>query len=88
MIGFAYRPLIDPIDVLIPWVHDAWFLLLLPLAFGISLVYRAVRLEDLSRLWVSTLQMTAQVVFGMVALAVAGYLFVVVLVPWLTPAAW
>lgn len=81
----AYRPFIDPIDAWLPWAHDAWFVLLIPLALGISIAYRAVRAEDFSRYWLSVLKMTAQVILGMVALTLAGYIFVLVLMPLLTP---
>lgn len=83
--AFSYRPFIDPVDVWIPWIHDAWFFLLIPLAFGISVVYRAVRLDNLAEFWPSVLKMTAQIILGMIALALAGYIFVLVLLPLLTP---
>ena len=40
----AYRPFIDPLDL-----QRGWFILLLPLALGVSITYKAVRVEDLSR---------------------------------------
>ncbi|TVQ62165.1 MAG: hypothetical protein EA378_06815 [Phycisphaerales bacterium] len=84
-LAFDYRPFIDPVDVWIPWIHDAWVFLLIPLAFGISVVYRAIRVEDMRDFWPSVLKMTAQVVLGIIALALAGYIFVLVLLPLLMP---
>ena len=36
----AYTPFIDPIN----GVHGWWYLLLVPLCFGISVIYRALKL--------------------------------------------
>lgn len=71
----GYTPFVDPIDL-----HDSWWFTIVPLAFGISLAYKSVRLDDLSRIWSQTLLMTAQMVAGMIGLAVAAYLIVEVIV--------
>jgi hypothetical protein len=47
----AYRPFIDPLRG--GWNY--WYLFLLPLSFLVALVYKAVRLDDLSRLLGQTL---------------------------------
>lgn len=36
-----FRPFLDPIEL-----HGLWWVLLIPLALGISVVYKAVRLPD------------------------------------------
>lgn len=38
-----FRPFLDPIEL-----HGLWWVLLFPLALGISVVYKAVRLPDAS----------------------------------------
>jgi hypothetical protein len=71
----AWRPFLDPIPI-----HDIWYLFLIPLSFLISVAYKAVRMRKLERYWASVGIMTAQIVIGMVALALATYLFVMVYV--------
>ena len=73
----AYIPFLDPIHGLQP----VWFLLLLPLAFGISTIYRAVRARSFERFWQSVGVMTAQIVVAMIALAVALIVLVQVAIP-------
>lgn len=75
LVSLAYRPFLDPLDV-----HNIWWLFLAPFAFGIAMVYKAVRLRTLGRYWLHVLMMTVQIIFGMIALAVASYLFVEVYV--------
>ena len=43
----AYIPFLMPINALQEW----WYLLLLPLAFGISMIYKALRMPTLERYW-------------------------------------
>ena len=72
-----YVPFLDPIHGL----QGVWYLLLLPLAFGISLIYRAVRVRTFERFWQGVGVMTLQIVLAMVALAVALILLVQVAIP-------
>jgi len=74
-LSLAIRPFLDPLNV-----HDVWWLFLLPMALGISVVYKAVRLTTLERYWLQVFIMTAQIILGMLALAIASYLFVEVYV--------
>ena len=76
----AWRPFLDPISV-----HGTWYLLLIPLAFGIAMVYRAVRLADLGGYWWKVLALTVQIVVSMILLGLASYLFIQVAVPFLMP---
>jgi hypothetical protein len=71
----AWRPFIDPLDA-----HGTWYLLLLPLVFFISMVWKAVRLPSLENYWRQVLMMTAQGIVGLVALALTSYLLVQVYV--------
>jgi len=74
----AWVPFLEPMRALQP----VWFLLLIPLAFGISVIYKALRMDDLSRFWRSALITTVAIVGGVAGL---GVLFAV-LVEWIIPA--
>lgn len=74
----AWRPFLEPLDL-----QRAWFILLLPLAVGISVVYKAVRLHSMDHYLKEVGIMTVQVVVGMLALAVGFYLLVEVYVKWM-----
>ncbi len=75
----AYIPFLDPIQ----GAHVWWYLLLVPLAFGVSVIYRALRMPRLDRYWRSVWMMTMQIVLAMVGLAVALVVLVDVVIPWL-----
>lgn len=78
----AYRPFIDPIDA-----HGWWFFLLVPMAFLVSLAYKAVRVADLKDLARNTLVMTVQITLSMIGLGFAFYLFVQHVLPHIVPRA-
>lgn len=71
-----YRPFIDPINL-----HDRWWLTLLPLALGISLAYKAIRVKTFDGYAKQVLLMTAQIIGGMILLSAILYVFVDVIVP-------
>lgn len=75
-----YRPFLDPIDA-----HKYWFLLLVPLAIGISFAYKAVRVPDLREFPRQLAVMTIQIILAMIGLGIAFYLFVQFVVPFITP---
>lgn len=77
----AYTPFIDPINA-----HSTWYLLLIPLAVGISVVYKAVRVGDLRYYPRQVLAMTGQIVGVMVLLAVGAYVLIQHLLPVIFPA--
>ncbi len=74
---FAYTPFITPMHSMQPW----WYVLVVPLAFGISLIYKSLHLQDMRKLMTSTLVMTAQIVLAVVALGLAVAIFVVYVIP-------
>ncbi|QOJ00608.1 MAG: hypothetical protein HRU70_08930 [Phycisphaeraceae bacterium] len=76
----AWTPFLDPIDI-----HRVWYLTLIPLAFGIAVVYKAVRLHDLNHYWRHVLIMTAQIALGIIALAIATWLLVILILPAIAP---
>jgi len=75
----AYTPILDPLP-LHGWL---WWLLLPPLALGVSMIYKAVRAQDMDRYWRETLLMTFHIVGAMVLLAFGIH----VVVEWLLPRA-
>ena len=72
----AYRPFIDPINA-----HHWWYLLLIPMALGISVAYKAVRVPDLKEFPRAVAVMTVQIVVAMIALGAASYVCVQYVVP-------
>jgi len=77
---FPYRPFIDPVR---GPVHSHWYFLLLPMAFGIAVVYKAVMLKTMEHYWTQVVYLTAQIVVGMILLALASYLLVMLYVPYI-----
>lgn len=75
-----WRPFLDPINA-----HDWWYLLLLPLAIGISIAYKAVRTRNLSQYWRQVAVMTIHLVAAMVLLAVAAYVLLILILPRIVP---
>ena len=73
----AWTPFLEPWYAL----HNVAYLMLIPLSFGISVIYKALRLPDLDRFWLEVLVMTTQVIISMIALGVG----LTVLVQWLVP---
>ena len=73
----AWRPFLDPL----PAAGPVWWLLILPLAFGISVIYKAIRVPSLETYWKQVLLMTGQIVLTMAAIAVGLHLFVELVLP-------
>ena len=81
MIGaiLGYVPFVEPISLFQTW----WYLLLIPLALGISIIYKAMRVYDLATFWWQVAVMTIQIVLAMIALAVGLVVLVQLIVPML-----
>jgi hypothetical protein len=77
MTPLAWTPFLEPINALQSW----WYLLLVPLAFGISMIYKALRLAKLDQYWRQVGMMTTQVVLAMVALAIGLAVIIELLIP-------
>lgn len=75
----AWRPFLDPIDA-----HAWWFLLIFPVAFLLSLSWKAVRVDDIRGLWRSVLVMTTQTVLVLLGLGFAAFVGLTVVLPLLT----
>lgn len=73
----GYIPFLTPMNALLDWT----FLLVVPLAFGISVIYKAMRLRDLTLFWRDVAVMTFQIILGMVALSIALIIVVRLMIP-------
>lgn len=73
----AYVPFVQPLNIFHAWSY----VLLVPLAFGISVIYKALRMRRLDGFWRHVLIMTTQIVLAMIALAVGLTIVVEVVVP-------
>lgn len=73
----AWIPFIHPMNALQDW----WYLLVIPLALGISVIYKAMRMPRLDEFWRQTTVMTLQIIIAMIALAVCLTLLVQVILP-------
>ena len=87
----AHRPFIDALTL-----HSVWFTMLIPLAFFISITWKAVRLPDVAGAgnhprfpWkgfaFGVVSMTVQIVVSMIALGAVSYLMVQYAAPALVP---
>jgi hypothetical protein len=77
MHSLAYIPFINPINAFHVW----WFMLLVPMALGISMVYKALKLASLEQYWRQVTMMTVQILIGMAALAGALVILVQLVIP-------
>jgi hypothetical protein len=74
----AWRPFLDPINI-----HELWWALLVPMALGVSVVYKAVRVKTMDHYWREVVIMTAQIVLAMIMLGAAVYVFIEFYVSWI-----
>jgi len=73
----CYIPFVYPMEVF----NDYWYFLILPLSFGIAVIYKALYLGGLNHFWRHATIMTVQIVLAMVALAILLILFVQYVIP-------
>ncbi len=66
----AWRPLLDPLPV-----DGYWLWLMLPMALAVATVYKAIKLDDLSRLPKQALWLAVQ--FVIVMMLAAGVLWLI-----------
>jgi hypothetical protein len=80
VLTLAWRPFLDPLDL-----HAYWYALLIPLALGISIADKAVRVRNMERYWMNVLTMTAQIVGSIIGLGLLAYIVLILIVPRLIP---
>jgi|GEM_PF-575314 len=73
----GWIPLLEPAGAL----GTIWWLLMIPLVFGISIAYRATHEESLDRFWFRVVAFTVKSTLAMGSLAVLLYLFVYWIIP-------
>ncbi len=76
----AWRPILDPLPI-----DDVWYLLLLPIALGIAMAYKAVRVADLKTFPKQVLVMAVQTVLAIAGLAVGAYVVIELALPIIAP---
>jgi len=76
----AWRPFLDPLNL-----QSHWFWLLIPLSVGVSMTYKAVRLESLDHYWRKVLMMTTQLIVAIIAMGAAAFLIVEYILPIILP---
>ena len=70
-------PFIDPMNI-----HDQWWLTIIPLAFLVSMAYKATRVPELTHFWRQVWLMTLQILIGLILFAFGVH----VLLEWIIPA--
>jgi len=73
----AWTPLFDPINAVFTW----WFLLAPVLAFGVAMIYKAMRVPNVRSYWRQVAVLTMQIVLGMIVLALCLF----ALTEWIVP---
>lgn len=84
MSTLAFAPFLEPLNAL----HGPWAWMLLPLALGIAVIFRAIR-EPEHRFWPRYIRgvamLTLKITLGVLLLGVAFHLFARVWLPLVTP---
>ena len=62
-------------------VQASWYLLLIPMAIGISVIYRSLRETSYNEYWRAVIIMTMQIVVGISALSLVIGAFVQLVIP-------
>ena len=83
--NYSWRPFIDPLDIAIPALQLYWYVLLVPISVLVSIVYKAVRVRDMAGFGRAVVTMSVQIITAMIALGVASYLLVQVVIPIIAP---
>lgn len=80
MSTLAYTPFIDALPL-----HDAWYLLIIPMTIFLAIGYKAVRCPDLKKFPKEVIFFIVQILGVMALLAIGFTIFVNVLIPMLAP---
>ena len=73
----AWIPILEPM----PWAHRIWWLFAIPLALGMTMAWKAVRLPSLEHYWRAVFVMTGQILLTIAGIAAGLFVIVVVLLP-------
>ena len=66
VVVLAWRPFLDPMPI-----EDMWLWFLIPLSLAVAVVYKAIKLPTLDRLWIESVYLGLQIL-GFMALAAVG----------------
>lgn len=80
MITLAYTPFIDALPL-----HEAWFLLIVPMTIFLAIGYKAVRCSNMRHYPKEVVVFIVQILGVMALLAIGFTIFVNVLVPMIAP---
>lgn len=72
----AYTPFLDPLNI-----ESWWYFTLVPLAFFVSVAYKAIRVHTFEHYWRNVLIMTTQIVFSIVGLGVLMFVLITQVMP-------
>jgi hypothetical protein len=75
--ALAWIPFLEPM----PASHRWWWLSIVPLALGVAMAWKAVRLASLEGYWAAVLRMTVEIVLAVVGIALGLFLLVQMLLP-------
>ena len=75
----GWIPMIGPAS----WLQPVWWLLLIPMAWGLSMAYKAIRVGSLEGYWMAVLVMTFQIVIAMVAIGLGLMILIQFVLPML-----
>lgn len=73
----GYTPFLTPLNAIQPF----WYLLAIPFAFLISMIWKAIRVRDMDLYWRHVTVMATLIVVGLLALAIVLTLLVEVGIP-------
>lgn len=76
----AYTPFVDALSI-----HEYWYLLIIPMAIFLAIGYKSVRCGDMSHFLREVIIFTIQVLGGLLLLAIAFTIIIVVILPLLSP---
>ena len=73
----AYIPFIEPL----PAAHRYWWLLIVPLAIGVAMSWKSVRLKTLEHYWRDVISMSVQIVLGVAGIAFGLFILIQFVLP-------
>ena len=77
MLLASWIPFVSPMN----WLQSLWYITLIPLAIGIAMIYKAIRVTHLRTYWAQVGMLSSQIVLTIVLLAIALILFVRFIIP-------
>lgn len=80
MMTLAYTPFIDALSI-----HEYWYLLIIPMSIFLAIGYKSVRCSDMDKFFRQVVIFTIQILGGLMLLAIAFTIVIVVLLPMLAP---